>query len=240
MRIRDLNWMQLEEYLARDDRVVLPIGSTEQHAYLSLETDNIIAERLAIEAAEPLGVPVMPVLAYGLTLGFAAYPGSPSLRLETYIAVLRDIFDSLHGQGFRRFLIANGHSGNAPGAVAAAEWVRAHQDAAVLWHEVWDGRPDELAAEIDEDFDHASWSENFPWTRLKGVEMPRERKPPLQDRPRGLGRPQAWREALGDGSFGGPYQRPDDDVLRLWAVAVEELRSRLDSGWPTSNSDGEV
>ena len=188
---------------------------------------------MAIEAAEPLGVPVLPVLAYGLTQGFAAYPGSPSLRLETYAAVLRDILDSLYGQGFRRFFIANGHGGNTPGAVAAAEWGRAHEDAAVLWHDVWEGRPDEVAAEIDTDFDHASWSENFPWTRLSGVVMPRERKPALKERPRGLGRPQAWRKALGDGSFGGLYQRPDEDVLRLWAVAVEELRSRLDSGWPT-------
>src|SRR5947207_7050710 len=114
--------MQLEEYLARDDRIVLPVGSTEQHAYLSRETDNIIAERLAVEAAEPLGIPVLPVLPYGLTQGFAAFPGSPTLRLETYGAVLREILDSLHGQGFRRFLIANGHGGNPPGAVAVAEW----------------------------------------------------------------------------------------------------------------------
>ncbi len=98
---------------------------------------------------------------------------------------------------------------------------------------MWDGRPDEVAAEIDSDFDHASWSENFPCTRLPGVEMPTERKPPLKEPPCGLGRPRAWRKALGDGSFGGLYQRPDEDVLRLWAVAVEELRSRLDSGWPT-------
>ena len=47
--------MQLEEYLERDDRIVLPVGSTEQHAYLSLETDNVLAERIAFEAAEPLG-----------------------------------------------------------------------------------------------------------------------------------------------------------------------------------------
>ena len=67
--------MQLEAYLERDDRIVLPLGSTEQHAYLSLETDNILAERVAVEAAEPLGVPVLPVLAYGLTPSFAAYPG---------------------------------------------------------------------------------------------------------------------------------------------------------------------
>jgi creatinine amidohydrolase len=231
VRIRDLNWMQVEEYLARDDRIVLPVGSTEQHAYLSLETDNIIAERLAVEAAEPLGVPVLPVLAYGLTQGFAAFPGSPTLRLDTYGAVLREIVDSLHGQGFRRFLIANGHGGNPPGAVALAEWKRAHEDAAVLWHDVWEGRPDELAAEIDADYDHASWSENFPWTRLPDVELPSERKAPITP-PAGIGRPQAWREALGDGSFGGPYQLPDDDVLRVWNAAVEQLRDRLESGWP--------
>ena len=67
--------MQLEAYLEHDDRIVLPAGSTEQHAYLSLETDNILAERLAVEAAEPLGVPVLPVLAYGIAPGFGAFPG---------------------------------------------------------------------------------------------------------------------------------------------------------------------
>ena len=71
MRVRDLNWLQLEAYLERDDRIVLPLGSTEQHAYLSLETDNVLAERVAAEAAGPLGVPVLPAFAYGVTPGFA-------------------------------------------------------------------------------------------------------------------------------------------------------------------------
>src|ERR671936_2309681 len=141
MRIRDVNWMQLEEYLEDDDRIVLPLDSTEQHAYLSLETDNIIAERLAAEAAEPLGVPVLPVLAYGITPGFAAFPGSPSLRLETFAAVLRDLLDSLHREGFRRILVANGHSGNTPARATVSEWLDAHPNATVLWHEIWDGRP---------------------------------------------------------------------------------------------------
>jgi creatinine amidohydrolase len=228
MRIRDLNWLQLEEHLQHDDRIVLPVSSTEQHAYLSLETDNILAERLAVEAAEPLGVPVLPVLAYGIT-GFVAFPGSPSLRLETYSAVIRDLLDSLADQGFRRILVANGHGGNTPARATVSEWLHAHPEAAVLWHEIWDGRPDEIAGEIDADFDHASWSENFPWTRLPGVELPSERKPPLQ-RP-SVGHPRAWREALGDGSFGGPYQVPDEDVLRVWSAAVEELRNRLEDGW---------
>ena len=77
--------MQLEDYLRRDDRIVLPLGSTEQHAYLSLATDNILAERVSVEAAEPLGVPVFPVLPYGITPRFAAYPGSPTLRVETFL-----------------------------------------------------------------------------------------------------------------------------------------------------------
>jgi|SRR5690242_12413919 len=218
--------MQLDEYLRRDDRIVLPVGSTEQHAYLSLETDNIIAERLAIEAAEPLGIPVLPVLAYGVT-GFYMFPGSPTLQPETYGAILRDILSSLHGQGFRRFLVSNGHSGNKPDA--ALEWAAEQGDATVIWHEVWDGRPDELAAAIDKEYDHASWSENFPWTRLEGVDSPSSRKPRFT-RPQ-VNSDEAWRAALGDGNFGGPYQLPDEDVLRVWNLAVEELRAQLESGW---------
>src|SRR6187549_4044943 len=93
MRISDMNWMMVEEYLQHDDRAVLPLGCTEQHAYLSLSTDSILAERLAVETAEPLGVPVFPVLAYGITPYFGAFPGTITLRVETYMSLLRDILD---------------------------------------------------------------------------------------------------------------------------------------------------
>lgn len=51
MRIGDVNWMQVEEYLRGDDRAVLPLGSTEQHSYLRLTVDCILPERVAAEAA---------------------------------------------------------------------------------------------------------------------------------------------------------------------------------------------
>ena len=103
MRVQDCNWMQLEEYLRGDDRIVLPLGSIEQHAYLSLAVDVILSERVSVEAAEPLGVPVMPSLPYGITPYFAAYPGSPTLSVETYGQSFASC-STRYGQGFRRFL----------------------------------------------------------------------------------------------------------------------------------------
>jgi creatinine amidohydrolase len=232
MRIADCNWMQIERYLERDDRIVLPLGSVEQHGYLSLAVDTILSERVAVEAAEPLGVPVLPVLAYGLTPYFAAYPGSPTLRVETYRAVIHDLLDSLYGQGFRRFLLVNGHGGNDAGRASCEAVEAEHPDARVLWHNWWNAPHTwEVVQQIDPDASHASWLENFPWTRLAGVEQPVQRKP-LQDisRMRALD-PVDVRAMLGDGSLGGLYERPDEDVLRVWHAGVEEVRDVLDRGW---------
>ncbi len=224
--------MQLEAYLEGDDRVVLPLGSTEQHAYLSLATDNVLAERVATEAAEPLGIPVLPVLPYGITPTFASYPGSPGVRIETYAALVRDLLDSLYGQGFRRVLLVNGHGGNTPARTVAQEWTAANADAQAIQHDWWLG-PRFLAAarEINPAVGHASWFENFPWTRLAHVELPDERKPMVDlEALRRVG-PSAARELLGDGSFGGPYEIADETMLSLWQIGVEETRELLAGGW---------
>jgi creatinine amidohydrolase len=39
------------------------------------------------------------------------------------------------------------------------------------------------------------------------------------------------RDHIGDGNFGGFYQRSDDEMLALWTVAIEETRSLLAEGW---------
>ena len=51
MRIAEMNWMQVEAHVRGDDRAVLPVGSTEQHAGLSLAVDSILSERVAVEEA---------------------------------------------------------------------------------------------------------------------------------------------------------------------------------------------
>src|SRR5437764_8006672 len=103
MRIAEMNWMMVEEYLRRDRRCVLPLGSTEQHAYLSLSVDSILSERLAVEAAEPLGVPVFPVLAYGIAPYFHAFPGTITLRAETFFRVVCDFLVSMAEKIFKSY-----------------------------------------------------------------------------------------------------------------------------------------
>lgn len=232
MRVKDCNWLQLEEYLRGDDRIVLPLGSVEQHGYLSLAVDMILSERVSVEAAEPLGVPVLPALPYGITPYFAAYPGSPTLSAETYRDVIRELLASLHDQGFRRFLLVNGHGGNEPGRNAAAEWSAVHADAEAVWHNWWNGpRTWSVVQSIDPDASHASWLENFPWTRLAGVVQPQERKPMADITAMRELDPADVRKLLGDGSLGGLYERPDDDVLRVWHAGVEEVRDLIEHGW---------
>ena len=232
MRLSDMNWMQVEAYLEKDDRVAVPLGSTEQHAYLSLSVDAILSERVAVEAAAPLGIPVLPPLHFGITPYFTAFPGTISLRMETYLAVITDILNNLSDSGFRRILLVNGHGGNAPAGALAQEWMAKRPETTVRFHNWWNA-PKTWAKvkEIDPLASHASWMENFPWTRLEGVEMPDETVPLIDFERLRLLPPKQVRAFIKSGNYGGAYQKPDADVLALWEVAVAETRELMESGW---------
>jgi creatinine amidohydrolase len=234
VRVFDANWMQIEEYLTRDDRIVLPTGSTEQHGYLSLGTDAILAERVAAEAAGPLGVPVLPVLPFGMAPYFAAFPGSMSLRMTTYIEVLRDLLDGLAGQGFRRIAIINGHGGNSPVTGFIREWIcqPRPEPVQVLFHS-WYNAPQTAAAasQFDPDQMHGGWVENFPWTRVAGAGMPAGSRPVIPREHFGLLDAAQVRAAAPDGVLGGAYARPDQDMKVVWDAGVAEVRALLQNGW---------
>lgn len=229
-----MSWMQVEAWLARDDRAVLPLGSVEQHAYLSLATDALLAERVAVEAAEPGGVPVYPAVPYGLTPYFMAYPGTVTVRPSTYRSLVEDLLDALAESGFRRILVVSGHGGNRPAGDVALEWATRRADVSVRFHEWWRAPETRAAVEAEAPHgSHANWMESFAWTRVPvGPEPPADDKPPVtfdddihQD-------PAAFRRVLGDGSFGGAYRISDEAMERIWAVAVRETRALLeDERW---------
>lgn len=232
MKIAEMTWMQVEAYLEKDDVCVLPLGSTEQHAHISIATDSILSERLALEAAQPLGVPVFPVLAYGITPYFMGYPGTVTVSMNTYEQLLKDILGSIRRHGFRRIFILNGHGGNSSALAAVETWVSQQDGTEVLWHNWWKSRAVRKAVdEIDSHASHASWMETFPWTRVAGVSVPQGQKPPVDI----LGREdipsECLRKILGDGSFGGWYERSDEEMKNIWSIAINESRAKLESGW---------
>jgi creatinine amidohydrolase len=232
MHVHDMSWFDMERYLERDDRAVVPLGSVEQHAYLSLGVDNLLSQRVALEAAEPLGVPVFPGVNYGLTPYQTAYPGTVTLRVATYLALVRDLMDGLSRQGFRRILFVNGHGGNSAARGLLQEWMMDHPETTVKWHDWWSA-PATMAKvqEIDPVASHASWMETFPWTRLENATPPDERKPMVDVDVLRLLAPDAVRAYMGDGNMGGAYGKPDATMLELWRVGVEETRAALEGPW---------
>ena len=233
MRIADCHWREIEAYLTRDDRCVLPFGSTEQHAGLSLCTDAILAEKVALEAAEPLGVPVYPAMPFGLAPYFAAFPGSVSLRVETLLAVARDLIESLAHAGFRRILLVNGHGGNAPVGALAQQIMAERPNLSIRFHNWYNApatRATALAAEPSAS--HANWFENYPWTRLPHSPAPTGRKPQVNMDLLRASNPASARALLEDGSFGGPWQLDDVVMDRLWQAGVAETRAALEGPWP--------
>jgi creatinine amidohydrolase len=106
--------------------LVLPTGATEQHGpHLPINCDTLIAQAVCWRASALTGVPVLPALAYTVSVGHTAkWPGTFSLRHETYIATLREIAAWAIATGWKRLIIVNSHFGNDASQRVAVDQIR--------------------------------------------------------------------------------------------------------------------
>jgi len=224
MRFEDLNWMDIESYLKTEDRLMLVLGACEQHGYLSLLTDSKIPLALAGAASQQTGVLVGPALNFGISPYFTTYPGTITLRAQTYLAVISDIVRSLHGYGFRRLLFVNGHGGNTPAQGVLSELVNELPGLQVSWYSWWLA-PSTAAVAKQAGLSpyHASWSEAFAFCRV--ADLPAGEKAPVSS-PRLLNAAET-RALYGDGVFGGPYSAGEDVMQRLFDGCVADVVERL-------------
>ena len=140
------------------------------------------------------------------------------------------MLDSLKRQGFRRILLVNGHGGNMPAQNIALEWVMDNPDMKVQLHNWWCAPATwKKVMETDPVASHASWMENFPWTRLPGVVQPAEQKPMMDLSYLRTLPPEEVKRVLQEGNYGGFYQRSDEEMLAIWQVAVKETRTLIDN-----------
>lgn len=97
---------------------LLPVGAIEQHGpHLPLNTDAVLAERIAVEAASRAGVAqvfLLPTVTVGKSDEHAGFPGVLSLDAPTLLAVLTGIGRSVARSGMRRLVFLNAHGGNVP------------------------------------------------------------------------------------------------------------------------------
>lgn len=112
------------------DAVLLPVGATEQHGpHLATSVDCVTAEKLAHAVSAETGVPVLPTLPYGCSLGHSKrWPGTISLQPQTLIDAVVQIAEWCHAAAFRRFVIINGHVTNFAPLRCALEILRSKFD----------------------------------------------------------------------------------------------------------------
>lgn len=120
--LENLAWPDIAELREKNGGLLLlPLGATEQHGpHLPVAMDTLLAEAVCHTVSDITGVPVMSTLRYTVSQGHTPkWPGTFSLRHETFIATLRDIAAWAVATGWKRLLFVNAHFGNdAPARVA--------------------------------------------------------------------------------------------------------------------------
>ncbi len=224
MRFEDLNWMDVENYLKNDDRLMLVLGACEQHGYLSLLSDARIPLALADAASQSSGVLVAPPVNFGCSPYFLNYPGTLSLRAATLLDIVEDIVRSAYRHGFRRLLVLNGHGGNDAARTRLYELANALPELRIQWYAWWVA-PSVLEAASRHNLkpSHANWLEAFPFTTV--TELPEGEKE--WPKPGGLLSADAERQVMGDGSFGGFYKAPKEVMDELFDAALEDILKLL-------------
>ena len=111
--LTDMTWPEVKAYLEKNDMVIIPLGSTEQHGpHLPLGTDAYEALDISKRISARTGVVVAPALTVGYSVYHAGFPGTLSVSPKTLEQVLFEVVEGLIRHGFRRVLFFNYHGGN--------------------------------------------------------------------------------------------------------------------------------
>jgi creatinine amidohydrolase len=206
---------------------VLPVGATEQHGpHLATGTDTLLAEHVAIAAADQTGDLVLPALPYGCSLGHTdRWPGTLSLHPATMIGVVVEVGRWAHASGFRKLVIVNGHATNGPPCQSAILQLR-HElpDLRPRFVSVFDLTP-EIAARYREDAPdfHANEAETSMLLHLDPSQVRRDRIVDEPDRTVRRVLSYAMPAVTGSGVVG----RPSTASAERGAALVEQLVEAL-------------
>ena len=116
--IGDLTFPEVSARLKESSILCLPIGAIEQHGpHLPLDTDVIVAEeltrRIIARWGEAFDLWQLPTVSVSLSREHDWAPGTLSLTIQTFVALLRELArDIARAFPARNLAIINGHGGN--------------------------------------------------------------------------------------------------------------------------------
>lgn len=232
--LAEIAWQQVEERLRRDVRLVLPLGATEEHGYLSMCTDSLFVDRVTGAACRNADVLRAPVFPFGCSAFATTFPGSISLRTVTLCHVLEDVINCLYRQGFRRLVFITGHGGNEviTGVLSEAQLDRPGLN--IYYINAWTGMwPLVKEAEQQRGLartEHASWHEAFDFTMVGPIPARSQPAPDGPDFPLFPLNPRTARHHLPDGVVAGAYTLNDAELMnRMYQACVDHVTAFLDS-----------
>lgn len=164
---RKMTEMTWPEFAAcRDKVIILPVGSTEQHAqHLPLSVDAVIAEKFAEHLAEAVDGVVMPTVSYGykskpLSGGGPLFPGTIDLNGQTLMNEIHDILSEIIADGFSRIFIMNAHFENEAFIVEACDLINREfpNKAVIVESNWWDPMPADVIDRVFDEVPFPGWA----------------------------------------------------------------------------------
>ena len=143
--IEELTWMEVRDAIRGGKTTAIvatggmeqngPYTATGKHNYVLQATAEAIARRLGNALVAPI-VKFVPEGRIDPPSGHMQYPGTISLRPETFEALLTDIASSLKQHGFREIVLIGDSGGNSDGMQKVADTLTAQWKGAARVHHI--------------------------------------------------------------------------------------------------------
>jgi creatinine amidohydrolase len=124
-------WLELRSDIpGASNAAILPVGATEQHGpHMGCGMDTVFADELCRVVGEKTGVPILPIISYGCSLGHSRrWPGTIAIDPILLTKLVESIGNWAYYSGIRRLFIVNTHLTNAAPLRSSLELLRAQHD----------------------------------------------------------------------------------------------------------------
>ncbi|MEW9671124.1 creatininase family protein [Ammoniphilus sp. 3BR4] len=113
--LKEMSWTTFAERKKETNLVIIPSGAFEVYGpHLPLGTDTLVAVKIAELVAHRVPSIIGPTLEVGDSSVLDVFPGTITIKPDSFKQYMQDAVTSLKKWGFRDFLFVNTHLGNVP------------------------------------------------------------------------------------------------------------------------------